>query len=129
VENYNHVRKQALLLWKVYEPPEELSLLDETFNTLENASICFEPRDGDETNEEEVRRVIADEKKRQLDNNEIMSVYRRFRMGSEKPMTRINIFKFFEELMDKKFETDRGDIEAGRMPRTMTEFMLEHVNR
>jgi chromosome segregation ATPase len=48
---------------------------------------------------------------------------------SESPLAYANVFAFFEDLMDKKYEIDQADIVARREPRSMAEFMLEHLNR
>lgn len=44
-------------------------------------------------------------------------------------MTYQNVFKFFENMMDRKFEVDKRDIEDKRVPRTMTEFLMEYLQR
>ena len=44
---------------------------------------------------------------------------------NERPMTPVNFFKYFEQLLDKKYENDVADIEAGIQPRPMSTFMLE----
>jgi hypothetical protein len=44
-------------------------------------------------------------------------------------MTYHNVFKLFESMMDKKFEVDKRDIGDRRVPRTMTEFLMEYLQR
>ena len=39
------------------------------------------------------------------------------------------MFRFLEEVLDKKYESDSKDISEGRRPRTMTEYLLEHIYR
>jgi hypothetical protein len=58
-----------------------------------------------------------------------MSLFNKQGAKNEKPMAYLNIFRFFEEMMDKKFEVDNQDLSDHRRPRTMTEFMMEHLNR
>ena len=58
-----------------------------------------------------------------------MHTYKKNCIKGEKPMGYLNIFRFFEEMMDKKYEVDTGDLKAKRKPRTMTEFLIEHLNR
>lgn len=58
-----------------------------------------------------------------------MKAFKSCNLKNEKPMTYLNIFRFFEDMMDKKFEVDNGDLAARRKPRNMTEFMIEHLNR
>jgi receptor expression-enhancing protein 5/6 len=69
------------------------------------------------------------ERETALANNEVIKLFERFGSKSERPMSNLNIFKFFEELMDSKAETDVADIKARRQPRTMTEFMMEHLKK
>jgi hypothetical protein len=64
-----------------------------------------------------------------LKENMIMQQFEQFGSKNERPMSYLNVFKFFEELMDTKYETDCADIKARRQPRTMTEFMMEHLRR
>ena len=47
----------------------------------------------------------------------------------DKLLTNLNLFKFLEELMDRKLEVDKADLSARRKPRTMTEFLMEHLTR
>lgn len=49
--------------------------------------------------------------------------------SSDKLLTNLNLFKFLEELMDRKLEVDKADLAARRKPRTMTEFLMEHLTR
>ncbi|OMJ80965.1 hypothetical protein SteCoe_18673 [Stentor coeruleus] len=72
------------------------------------------------------RQSIEEESKELIENNEII---KNIKETNEKPMSVVNLFKFLEELMDKKYETDLKDIKEGRMPRTMTEFIQEHLLR
>ena len=44
-------------------------------------------------------------------------------------MKRANLFKFFEEMMEKKFEADLNDLESERPWRPLNEFMLDHLVR
>jgi hypothetical protein len=73
-----------------------------------------------------VNSALEEENKSILENNEIiMSI----KDTNEKPMSHVNLFKFLEGLMDKKYEADIKDLKAKRLPRTMTEFIQEHLGR
>ncbi|OMJ79299.1 hypothetical protein SteCoe_20721 [Stentor coeruleus] len=67
---------------------------------------------------------IEEVNKEFIENNELIKNLNEI---NEKPMSIFNLFKFLEELMDKKYETDLKDIKEGRMPGTMTEFIQEHL--
>ena len=90
----------------------------------------------EEDDEEELKsdyivadQLINEENKQLLEINPIMISYKLIQGKAEKPMTYLNIFKFLEEIMDKKFETDKKDIKDSRQLRSMTEFMMESLQR
>ena len=74
----------------------------------------------------EVADQIEEENKELIENNEILL---QIKETSEKPMSIVNLFKFLEELMDRKYEIDIKDLKDNRIPRTMTEFIQEHLSR
>ena len=63
------------------------------------------------------------------DIRETNAIFSTIRGTNEKPMSTVNLFKFLEELMDKKVEIDEKDIKEKRKPRSMVEFMQEHLSR
>ena len=130
LKNTNHSLNSAFLLWKMYEPPMLMDNFDETMS-INSASTDGEVFDEniEKQDVQNAKQLLKQEKAAYLENNEILKAYKKFGLGNEKPMTRINVFKFFEEIMDKKYVTDLQDLEAKRIPRTMTEFMLETLNR
>jgi hypothetical protein len=73
--------------------------------------------------------IISAENINLIEINPIMLNFRTVEGKCEKPMSYINVFKFLEELMDRKFETDKKDIADSRQMRSMTEFMMEYLNR
>lgn len=63
-----------------------------------------------------------------LDNNIIMKTMRESQaVKNAKPMTYQNVFKLFENMMDQKYEVDKKDLKDRRVPRTMTEFLMEYL--
>ena len=73
--------------------------------------------------------LIDEENRILIETNPIMIQYKQIEGKTEKPMSYVNIFKFLEDLMDKKFETDKKDIKDLRQMRSMTEFMMESLQR
>ncbi|OMJ76609.1 hypothetical protein SteCoe_23986 [Stentor coeruleus] len=73
--------------------------------------------------------IISAENINLIEINPIMINFRTVEGKCERPMSYINVFKFLEELMDKKFETDKRDIADSRQLRSMTEFMMEYLSR
>ena len=49
------------------------------------------------------------------------------KLRKEPPMTYSNVWKLFEAMMQDKCKLDRLDMQMGRQPRTMTEYMLDFV--
>ena len=72
--------------------------------------------------------LVQEEKNDLLRDNLIISAFRAAGL-KEAPLAYVNVFRFFEELMDKKYEVDQADLAAFRRPRGMTEFMMEHLSR
>lgn len=54
--------------------------------------------------------IMYREKQEVLANNVLIKNLRESGVQKQKPMTYHNVFKFFEEMMDKKFETDKKDL-------------------
>jgi len=77
---------------------------------------------------EEGQKMLTRAKTALLIENPIRLTYESAGLN-EAPLAYANVFKFFEELMDRKYEIDQADIAARREPRSMAEFMLEHLNR
>lgn len=72
--------------------------------------------------------LVQEEKNVLLRDNLIINAFRSAGLR-EAPLAYVNVFKFFEELMERKYEVDQGDLTALRRPRGMTEFMMEHLSR
>lgn len=130
LKNTHHGLNASFLMWKAYEPPMQMENFDETMsiNSASTDGEVFE-ENIEKKDVKEAKNLLKEIKRAYLEDNEVLKAYKKFGLGNEKPMTRINIFKFFEELMDKKFITDEQDLAAKRIPRNMTEFMLEQLNR
>ena len=64
-----------------------------------------------------------------IETNPIMISYKNIQGKPIVPLSYINVFKFLEEMMDKKYESDKKDIHDMRQMKSMTEFMMEHISR
>lgn len=78
---------------------------------------------------EQAEALLNSEKQEAVTHNLILQNLQSASVPTDKPLTYLNIFKFFEELMDAKFDVDSKDLKARRKPRGMTEFLMEHLNR
>ena len=107
------------------EPTDQPSISVETepvdeYITLQAAS---------ERDFEAAERLLRSESLTAMENNIILQSMKKNDPAPEKLLTNVNLFRFLEELMDKKLEVDNADLAAHRKPRTMTEFLMEHLNR
>jgi hypothetical protein len=82
-----------------------------------------------DANFEQAESLLGAERQEAVNTNVLIETLSKANVPADRPLTYLNIFKFFEELMDKKFEVDTQDLQAGRKPRAMTEFLMEHLNR
>ncbi|CAG9319758.1 unnamed protein product [Blepharisma stoltei] len=64
-----------------------------------------------------------------MNKNPILIALRDAGMDKEKPMTPLNLMKFLEDFMEKKYKSDLKDIGDRREPRQIAEFLLEHLQR
>ena len=116
----SHMPEMAFTIWKwvlrcSQAPKPERSMFVE--------AISSEHLDANDLN---IDNIAAAENKELLETNDIMLKYSK---SKEKPMGTVNLFKFLEELMDRKYESDVKDLKEGRTPRTMTEYVQEHLSR
>lgn len=47
----------------------------------------------------------------------------------EKPMSNQQLFKTFEEMMARKYESDLADMKGDRLPKSVSSFLFEHLSR
>ena len=111
----NSRREYCFYKWK-------LILSNQTENEIDYLSV----KAIDSSELQYVQSAVEEETKELVENNELLMTIRE---SNEKPMSLINLFKFLEELMDKKYEADIKDLKDLRNPRTMTEFIQEHLGR
>ena len=64
-----------------------------------------------------------------IETNPIMISFKLIEGKTDRPMTYLNVFKFLEDIMDKKYETDVRDTKDLRQMRSMTEFVMESLQR
>lgn len=76
----------------------------------------------------EAERLWSEEQRSLLEGNLLLDIMRK-NGKSEKPLSLNQVLKFFEEVMDRKFEMDVADMKAHRAPKAMQEFLLEYLTR
>lgn len=70
-------------------------------------------------------KAIEEDNNQLLNSNPIVSSYKSLDSKAEKPMSYMNVFKFLEGLMDKKFEADKQDSNDGKALMPMPTFMMD----
>jgi len=125
-KNLHKQLKAAFSKWK--KPPEKLDIFKTnqheyippvSLNFEKSKPIYFTKAD----------KAVREEKQHLIDTNIIIQTVQKQGLLDAKPMSYYNLFKFLEDLMDKKFETDKRDLNDKRQPRSMTEFLMEHLMR
>mmetsp|Transcript_27901 Transcript_27901/g.27583 ORF Transcript_27901/g.27583 Transcript_27901/m.27583 type:complete len:569 (+) Transcript_27901:372-2078(+) len=102
------------------------------FKTIEFDVTSIYDDDDHKVNQDGVRAalgILSEEQKTAISENPLMIYYEAHRGRGERPMSVHNVFRFFEEMLDKKYEADCADLEAKRMPRTMPDYMMDHLIR
>lgn len=119
---------EALERWKV--------LIDDNESTL-NKTIDLDTSNIYDDNDVKVNQenitlalgIICEEKKAAIHDNPLVIYYDNHKGRGEKAMSYANVIKFFEDMLDKKYEADCADLEAKRAPRTFPDYMMDHLIR
>ena len=135
--NVKESLQDAVDRWKIAVIPEESSystsmnstMLDSDFKA-DDVNFALASEYDDIKSNEEVNEILSEMNKYVLENNPLLHELRSYSIDeSTKHMPIANLFKMFEEMMDRKYEVDCQDIKAKRKPRYMTEFLMEHLTR
>ena len=62
-----------------------------------------------------------------IDSNRIIQSYKSLENKAEKPMSYINVFKFLEDMMSRKFDADKQCVNDGKPISSIPEFVLESL--
>jgi hypothetical protein len=115
---------QAFIIWKM-APPDTQEATDD----VEREKVVIPDENIDTQTAELANRLTSEENDELIQNNKIMKSYRGLEAKAEKPMSYVNIFKFFEGYFDAKFESDQRVLQTDVKPFTMTEFLMDYLNR
>lgn len=119
------IKRSYLLRWKlrisghvpVQEEPSPAIFDDEDSEADDNAEMDL------------VEEFIQEEYRFALENNVMVKTFNSAGGNPERPLTIPQALKFFEDMMDKKYEADLGDIKNGRPLQPLPDFFLEFMNR
>ena len=123
--------KHVRLLAACYRKHDFCRLL-QSFNIWKKVERVFEESTQDtefKEAQESASMALQQEKENLMESNAIMKELKGIDQRSVKPMNPTNTFKLLEEMMDQKYKTDQKDLADKRKPRSMTEYMVEFLNR
>ena len=128
IMNFRHrmkgIKRSYLLHWRVKSVPQVIQEKEEP------APLIMDDDDSeDETELDLVEEFIQEEKRLALENNVMVENFNKAGGKPERPLTIPQALKFFEDMMDKKYDADVGDIKNGRPLRTLPDFFLEFLSR
>ena len=75
----------------------------------------------------EADKFITEDNKKLLNNNKVMIEYKSIDSSNEKPMSFVSVFKFLENLLNEKFETDKRDVAELKPISSIPEFLIESL--
>mmetsp|Transcript_29492 Transcript_29492/g.29221 ORF Transcript_29492/g.29221 Transcript_29492/m.29221 type:complete len:1237 (+) Transcript_29492:328-4038(+) len=127
INAYKNKQNQSFFYWRSLKPVRK-SIPEET-KEPELIEIPENMDESDRKNYAAAAKGMMDENRYLIETNIITKSLEQAAVKGEKPLSYLNVFKFLEDLMDKKYETDRKDLTDRRQPRSMTEFMMEYITR
>ena len=123
---FKEMEGQSFMKWRTFRVDTGLAI-DFTAGTAVSVIPINEEEKKLKEDYELADKAINEENKKALENNKIVQMYTTLGNKSEKPMSIINIFKFLEDLMDKKFEADKQDAINLLPLRTIPDFLIDNL--
>lgn len=112
-----------------YDISMNSTMLDSDFKP-EDINFNMTTEYDDIKSNEEVNDILSEINNYVLEHNPLLKDLRSFSSEDNTRSLQIaNVFKMFEDMMDRKYEVDCQDIKAKRKPRSMTEFLMEYLTR
>jgi len=119
------MKRSFFLKWRVLSVPQVAPL-------VEHEPVIEDDEDSLTEDDDEldcVEEFLQEEKRMALENNVMVENFNKAGGKPERPLTIPQALKFFEDMMDKKYDADVGDIKNGRPLRTLPDFFLEFLSR
>jgi hypothetical protein len=82
----------------------------------------------DQTNLDEAKSMIDFSNLVILNENPLRSFVKQTK-NNEPAMPFANLFKFFEDMLDKKYESDVASLQANRQPSSIPDYFIDHLGR
>ena len=117
---YKEMERQGFSKWRGYKKEQQVPKL----NLIPCSSLPEESKDESSQIADQILNKTASDL---FSSNKIILQYNQISSSTEKPLSFINVFKFLEELMDKKFESDKQEVSESKPVTSMPEFMMEFL--
>ena len=113
--------------WKVYK-----KVIPKTFEVSDSAPVA-KLHDEQENSFEDDYKIadenIAKENQELVQKNPVMALYNSLQEKGDKTLSVVSFYKFMEELMDKKFLSDKQDLAEQREIRSMMDFLPDYLTK
>lgn len=114
------VKRSFLFKWRMRSSAKPMA--------EEPAPVPEESDEEDDGELEHIEQILLEEKKQMLENNVVKDAYQK--VGKpEKPLSVPQVVKFFEEMMDQKYDADIRDLKNQKPLKPLPEYMLDHLTR
>lgn len=115
---YIEMQRQGFIKWKKYKLSPVIKL-----DIVPKIMAVEEYKEGPQGVDEALSRSSSD----LIAANPLIKLFKQIEDTNEKPMSFINVFKFLEELLDKKFEADKQDERDSKALTSIPEFMMDYL--
>ena len=113
--------------WKVYK-----KVIPKTFEISDSAPVVKLHNEEENSFEDDYKIAdenIAKENQELLQKNPVLALYNSLQDKGEKTLSVVSFYKFMEELMDKKFLSDKQDLTEQREIRSMMDFIPDYLTK
>ena len=117
---YIEMERQGFSKWRGYKKEQQVPKL----NLVPTLALPEESKDESSQAADQILSKTASDL---FATNKIILQYNQINSSTEKPLSFINVLKFLEELMDKKFESDKQEVSENKPVTSMPEFMMEFL--
>lgn len=120
MKKLNQVKRSFLFKWRMKSSNKPI--------VEEPAPVPEESEEEDDGELQHIEQILLEEKKKLLENNVVMETFQKAGKP-EKPLSAPQVVKFFEEMMDQKYDADIRDLKNQKPLKPLPDYMLDHLNR
>jgi len=120
MKKLNQVKRSFMFKWRMNSSPNPV--------VVEPAPVLEESEEEDDGELQHIEEILLEEKRQLLENNVVLETYQKAGKP-EKPLSVPQVVKFFEEMMDRKYDADIRDLKNQKPLKPLPDYMLDHLNR